>query len=433
MTMSPGTWKRPSSTQLLARILETPDLPARVAALEPPALAGLIERIGLEDAGELVAFATTEQLAHVFDEDLWKSDRPGEDERFDSRRFVLWLEVMLEGGDDLVAKRIVELPEDLVTLAFHEEMLVLRLEDLLVEMREMDPDEADGVEKALSNCLYEEIDEYQIVARHHEGWDAVLATILALDRDRHEWLARLLERCRRLSAGRIDDEGGLYEVLTAGETLAEDVAAAREDRRAEAGHVAPSAAAAFLRHARGPIDARKAERDPLTSAYFRDLGKAGRSLPATAPSPTRSSSTIPGDGWLSLPAGPGASAPPAAEETLLARALRELAAVDPEAMSKRTEEIAYVANVLAAGCSFEGRRMRPVEATRAALTLCNLGLELSSSAAARRSPSRAAATLARHPADILFRVAWSHVHRDVPASVTAAYPASAIDAALGKR
>src|SRR5262249_55216495 len=114
------SWSTPSSTQLLARLLESPDLPTKVAALEPLALAKLIDRVGLEDAGELVAFATTEQLAHVFDEDLWNSERAGEDDRFDSGRFVLWLEVMLEGGDELLAKRMVELPEDLVTLAFHE-------------------------------------------------------------------------------------------------------------------------------------------------------------------------------------------------------------------------------------------------------------------------------------------------------------------------
>jgi len=76
-----------------------PDLAAQIQSLAPPVLARLIGEVGLEDAGELVAFATTEQLARVFDEDLWASARPGEDERFDARRFVTWLEVMLEAGD----------------------------------------------------------------------------------------------------------------------------------------------------------------------------------------------------------------------------------------------------------------------------------------------------------------------------------------------
>src|SRR5262249_22974795 len=154
-SMSTLTVWKPKFTQLLTRLLDTPALPAKIAALEPAALARLIDDVGLEDAGELVAFATTEQLAHVFDEDLWKHERPGEDERFDGERFVVWLEVMLEGGDDLLAKRLVELPEDLVTMAFHERMLVLRVDEMLLEMREMDERDADAVEKALSNALSE--------------------------------------------------------------------------------------------------------------------------------------------------------------------------------------------------------------------------------------------------------------------------------------
>src|SRR5574340_561157 len=55
-----------------------------------------IERVGLEDAGELMALATTEQLLHVFDETLWTSAAPGRDERLDPERFAVWLEVMLE-------------------------------------------------------------------------------------------------------------------------------------------------------------------------------------------------------------------------------------------------------------------------------------------------------------------------------------------------
>src|SRR5262245_53826873 len=91
-----------SARRLLARILDEPHLAAQIQALPSAAFAKLVDRIGLEDAGEIVAFATTEQLAHAFDEDLWQSDRPGEDERFDPARFLVWLEVMLEAGDSFV-------------------------------------------------------------------------------------------------------------------------------------------------------------------------------------------------------------------------------------------------------------------------------------------------------------------------------------------
>jgi len=59
--------------------------------------------------------ATTEQLAEIFDEDLWMNNRPGEDEAFDADRFGLWLEIMLEMGEDIVAKKLIELDENFVT------------------------------------------------------------------------------------------------------------------------------------------------------------------------------------------------------------------------------------------------------------------------------------------------------------------------------
>jgi hypothetical protein len=108
MTRQLATKSLPSSRQLIARILDEPQLAAQIQALEAPVLLRLIERVGLEDAGEIVALATTEQLERVFDEDLWQTDVPGEDERFDSGRFLVWLEVMLEAGDSFVAHKLAE-------------------------------------------------------------------------------------------------------------------------------------------------------------------------------------------------------------------------------------------------------------------------------------------------------------------------------------
>src|SRR6187399_2051815 len=60
---------RPSSRKLLSRVLEMPELPTQIQALPGPVLGKLIDHVGLEDAAELVALATTEQLAQIFDED----------------------------------------------------------------------------------------------------------------------------------------------------------------------------------------------------------------------------------------------------------------------------------------------------------------------------------------------------------------------------
>ena len=169
-----------TSTQLLQRLLETPTLEADVRALAPNELLGLIQRVGLEDAGELVAFATTEQLAEIFDEALWApSSIAGEDPTFDADRFLDWLAVMFEAGDAFVANKLAELPEDLVTLAFHRQVLVLDLESLMAELEE-DEDDVSAAEKALASCLSEELDGFEIISRRHDGWDAVLAALLAL-------------------------------------------------------------------------------------------------------------------------------------------------------------------------------------------------------------------------------------------------------------
>ncbi|MGO8994156.1 MAG: DUF6178 family protein [Polyangiaceae bacterium] len=418
---------RPSSSQLLARILETPGLAAGVQALPAPALAKLIDAIGLEDAGEIVAFASPSQLAEVFDEDLWRSDRPGGDERFDGDRFRLWLEVMMEAGDAFVAERLASLPEDLVTLALHGQLLVLDVDETLAEMRGVDDDEGKAIEKALSNRLSEDVDQYQIVARRHEGWDTVLAAVLALDRDHHALLARILEHLCAMTAEDVDREGGLYSVLTSEEMLEVDVAADREDRRAEAGYVAPSDARAFLKLAKQPLTELPTEHDPVTRAYFRGLARSAEGAPsrkvesrqnaepspdihaaagvhvASAEDPSALARVLLEAGVVTGPAratpllGAGPRAP---HEPLLIRAMRTLAETDAGAFAARTEEIAYLANVLVAGATVEGRRYRPAEAVQKAIEVCSRGLEIAAKG------GDAVEILRRHPAEGVFRMGW---------------------------
>jgi hypothetical protein len=413
--------QRPSSSQLLARILETPNLAEQVQALPPAMLGHLIGQVGVEDAGELVALATTEQLAEVFDEDLWKSDRPGEDHRFDADRFLVWLEVMLEAGDAFVAEKLFELPEDLVTLAFHRHVLVLHVEQLMSELR--DGDDADATEKALASCLSEELDEYQLISRHHEGWDSVLAAILALDRDHHDHLVNILDRCCKMSTDYIEDNGGLYEVLTSDETFEADVTGDREDRRAEKGHVAPSAAAAFLKLAERPGETPATEHDPLTRAYFRRLATQGPSRgepvqPRSQPKRRDLVHLLQAAGIADTAGAPRLPASASHEESgtsepLLMRAMERLSEDEPGLFFTRSEEIAYLANVLAAGCTFRERRLRPVEAVRAAIATCSLGLELvDSDRQGIDALDAAVATLRAYPADGLFRIAWSRLHAD---------------------
>ena len=73
-----------TSSSLLAYLIESPNLAQTVQALPKATFAALVRRIGLEDAGEIVSLATTEQLVAAFDEDLFVNARPGEREAFSS-------------------------------------------------------------------------------------------------------------------------------------------------------------------------------------------------------------------------------------------------------------------------------------------------------------------------------------------------------------
>ena len=172
---------------LLRQLLEDPELAPALRALPAPALRQVILRVGLEDAGELVALSTLEQLREVFDEDLWRSTRPGEDEAFDAARFVVWLEVLLEGGEAFVADRLAELSEDF--LVFAVSRLVRVLDVAVLTTWATAPGEADLLDTVVDTQPCQELDEYLMVSRTEWGWDAVLTTLLALD-ERHPDLLR---------------------------------------------------------------------------------------------------------------------------------------------------------------------------------------------------------------------------------------------------
>ena len=117
--------------RLLSRLLDSPHLAQLVQHLDPKVLGALVRHCGLEDCGEIVALATTEQLTRIFDDDLWRSDTPGTEEELDADRFGVWLEVLAEVGVDVAARKLVDLDFDLVTAALSRHLLVLDQEMLM--------------------------------------------------------------------------------------------------------------------------------------------------------------------------------------------------------------------------------------------------------------------------------------------------------------
>jgi len=140
----------PTANQLLNHLFENPQLLAAVRALPGPVLGRIIDVVGLEDAAELVALATTQQLEAIFDTDLWRLEQGNWEERFNPARFALWLHAFSEAGEDAVVRRLTELPLDFVILAVNRLIVVIDIESLAVEMSNSH-DDLDQVEKALES------------------------------------------------------------------------------------------------------------------------------------------------------------------------------------------------------------------------------------------------------------------------------------------
>jgi hypothetical protein len=412
---------------LVGRILETPDLARVVQSLEPAVLQQLVLRCGLEDCGPIVALATTEQLMRVFDGDLWRAERAGGEERLDTERFALWLGVLAEAGADVAARRLLEMDFDFVTAALSRQVLVLdggemTIERLFVEMRD-DPELAEQALERAEAVLEElpslELGGFIVVARRADAWDALAAILVSLHDTHHAFFGRLLARCRAFSAEYIDDNGGLYDVLTTTDQVLDDVAGERDDRREREGFVAPPVAAAFLKIARELVVSAAAPPgvDHVSLRYFRNLAaraseRSPRATPPAAPDHVPADSTerrvhellttLEDEGVVpcsraALPAPPRDSR----DRYPRIRAFLDRDRPDAE-RARRDEELGYLANALVAGCSFQSRRFRPVEAAEAVLAACNLGLECWP----RRWPEPADAVA-------LFRVGWSVVYDEV--------------------
>jgi hypothetical protein len=380
---------------LLARLIELPDLPEVVRALPLPTFAGLVRQVGVEDSAELLALATTPQLVAAFDEDLFGNSRPGEREAFDPERFIVWLEVLLEAGDTAAAARFVELSEDFVVRALSSLLFVLDEDALRIRMDEGD-DAAVLADKALEAALSEQIDGYLLIARRSDGWDAALALILALDRDHRAFLERILDHAARLSSGMVEDLDELVTALSDADSLAEDVEAEREDRRARLGYVEPRAARSFLELAKRPPSGPDAgARDPITRAYFRDLSRDTPRV-GRAASP-RLAELL------------GTRAATAGDRKLIV-ALQWLRTLDGAAFESRMEELFYLTNVLVAGGEDRGERYRPADAAASVLNRVERGAELSSEQGSSPPIDALVEVLRTTPADVLFRRAAATPH-----------------------
>jgi hypothetical protein len=433
---SSGAADAPDNRDLLARILETPQLAQVVPRLQPEVLHRVIETCGLEDCGELVALATPGQLERVFDLDLWRPPQPGLDEELDADRFAVWLEVLMASGEADAAQKLASMEAELVisALAAH-----LRVFDLAaVSYMSLDGEEVHQ-RRGAGDQLECEIGGYLVVARRTTAWDTIISTLIVLEAEQPAYFHRVMAGCRRLSDAGAELDG-LDHLLPDREQEMFELTIDRERRREKQGYMTPPQARAFLQMAReiatGPGTAPPIS--AIAQAYFRSIEPpsavdedANEQAGFPSPSPDSPQSPPANDAGAIIDLLREAGCVPQAPRALLEAPHGETARLgriqtlmhfaaerDYSAYSTRAGELAYLANTIVAGCSIQARPFTAQEASDAAVAICNLGLE--------NWPShwlgdRAGDESTPLPEDFLisqdlvapFQVGWSVLHRQV--------------------
>ena len=432
--------RRPAEPQgLLDRILSTPHLARVVPRLQPELIHRVIQRCGLEDCSELVALATPEQLERVFDLDLWRAARPGRDEQFDADRFGVWLEVLAEAGADVAARKIAEMDAGIVTAGFAQH---LRVYDRAAVSRYTTTDgleiaEAVGRKDGFT-C---EVGGYIAVARRTDSWEAIVAVLTALANDQHHCFEHVMSGCRARSNSRPEIDG-LHNLLDAGDQAMFNVAADREQRRETRGYVAPTQARAFLeasRRLRLRLDTAPPV-DPIARAHLRIVDPPAapdahdvreRRAEGTPAQPDDQGEALAAVVEVLRDAGIFAPQPRAlltAADTHTPRLqyiqthMQFVLERDHVVSSQRNDELAFLANTIAAGCSVQARHLSAEEAWDAATAVCNLGLEnwpphwltaQQRSAVAHTGTALPDDFLLGHDLVTVFQVGWTVLHDTV--------------------
>jgi hypothetical protein len=258
-----------------------------------------------------------------------------------------------------------------------------------------------------------------------DAWDAVVALLVTLDTEHNRYFHAVMQGCRHLSNSRPEIDG-LDDRLIAPEQHLHDVAIEREQRRSRHGYATPADARAFLQMARQPRTTQHQSIgiNPIAVACFRAAEEQADPEHHDAPGvSTHVGENIHTsiDAVIELLTEAGAMPqqprallhaaeedPRAARLPLLRRLMESLLHHEEGAYLTRCHELAFLANTLLAGASVQSRPFTPQEASDAAASICNLGLE--SWPGAAMLPD---AFLVDHDLVMAFEAGWSVLYQDV--------------------
>ncbi len=415
----------------LARLLDRSNLASLVPHLTAETLQAIIQTRGLDACGALVACATPEQLTSVFDLDLWRGAAAGDDERFDAHRFADWLELLADMDERAAADTAAAIDVNLFVGGLSRHIRVFDVASF-APVAPSDDEPWDLRAKPTDAQEYE-LAGYLLRARRSDALDAIVAVLSALEMHRPERFRDVMSGCRRLS-NRGFERDGLDGLLLATEQRMHDLSVARDERRSARGYLSAAEARAFLVMARAPRHHR-VERNPIAVAAHRqaaeaaateDAGRHARDVHATIDPGIAAHVHVIEDVVMEITLGSSrprglltgeVSAP--SHLAVIQRLMAHLQHTHAPAYDERAWELAFVTNALMSGCASQTRPFTAEEASAAAVSTCNLGLE--------HWPERWPALEGRHadgaalPDDFLerhdlvtaFEVGWSTLHQDV--------------------
>ena len=400
-----------------------PNLAQIVPRLAPEVLHHLIRDRGLEACAGLIAVSTPQQLASVLDLDLWQTS-PSRDDQFDSHRFGTWLEALMNEGEAVAMQVVGAMDPDLAATGLSRYVRVF--DPGVFEPTAASDDEWPDIDAARSASLESEIGGYVVRARTSQAWDAIVGLLVTLADDQPDVFHRLMQGCRRVSNSTPEIDG-LDDLLLEPEQLLHNVSVEREQRRTQAGYLTAGDARAFLQMAR---QHRSSGTDKVPSingiaaAYFRALdaeialsassSRLEQDVERSSHDPERASSI---DAILDRLGASGITSPQ--PRALLGPASSDRSPVLPlealldyvhdtneEAYFERNREFAFLANALVAGCSVYSRALTTQEAWNAVAGVCNIGLEIHSTALSDDF-------LVDHNVLSAFEAGWRLLHSDV--------------------
>jgi hypothetical protein len=275
-----------------------------------------------------------------------------------------------------------------------------------------------------------EVGGYRLIAKRTDSWDAIVAILISLEAEHHDYFHQIMRGCRAVS-NRGFEVDGLDELLSNEHQVMFDLAVDREQRRDEKGYVTPAQARAFLemsRQLRLESDTMPPA-NPVAHAYLHSLDQT-TSAPVASPGLPASKAPVPSadpmkaaDALIDVLLEAGIIAqPPRAllngspqDHTTGLRLIRHQMQFvfdrDHAAYVRRNEELTYIANTIMAGCALQDRPFTTQEAWDAAVAVCNLGLENWPSL---WSPAKSLTDdfLVNHDLVIVFQVGWAILHKD---------------------